>query len=129
MAVGIIVAALGNGKKVPQDLNVVGFDDSPFARAMWPTITSLAQPVDEMAHLSTQKLIEWVHAEALTNRALNSPPKSSFAKAARKSFRPLLQREKHFHRPFDNVVILALFWRSFFGIGDCRGRVRACRTF
>ena len=40
MAVGIIVAALGNGKKVPQDLNVVGFDDSPFARAMWPTITS-----------------------------------------------------------------------------------------
>ena len=65
MAVGIIVAALGNGKKVPQDLSVVGFDDSPFARAMWPTITSLAQPVDEMAHLSTQKLIEWVHAEAL----------------------------------------------------------------
>ena len=64
MAVGIIVAALGNGK-VPQDLSVVGFDDSPFTRAMWPTITSLAQPVDEMAHLSTQKLIEWVHAEAL----------------------------------------------------------------
>ena len=31
MAVGIIVAALGNGKKVPQDLSVVGFDDSPFA--------------------------------------------------------------------------------------------------
>ena len=65
MAVGIIVAAWGNGKKVPQDLSVVGFDDSPFARAMWPTITSLAQPVDEMAHLSTQKLIEWVHAETL----------------------------------------------------------------
>ena len=65
MAVGIIVAALGNGKKVPQDLSVVGFDDSPFARAMWPTITSLAQPVDEMAHLSTKKLIDWVHTEEL----------------------------------------------------------------
>ena len=65
MAVGIIVAALRNGKKVPQDLSVVGFDDSPFARSMWPTITSLAQPIDEMAHLSTQKLIDWVHAERL----------------------------------------------------------------
>ena len=65
MAVGIIVAALRDGKKVPQDLSVVGFDDSSFSRAMWPTVTSLAQPVDEMAHYSTKKLIEWIHAEEL----------------------------------------------------------------
>ena len=65
MAVGIIVAALRIGKRVPQDLSVVGFDDSPFAKSMWPTITSLAQPVDEMARTSTRKLIDWVHSEVL----------------------------------------------------------------
>ncbi|MCH1568584.1 MAG: LacI family DNA-binding transcriptional regulator [Alphaproteobacteria bacterium] len=65
MAVGTIVAALRAGKKVPEELSVVGFDDSPFARSMWPTITSLAQPVDNMAHVSTQKLIDWIHAESL----------------------------------------------------------------
>ena len=65
MAIGLIVAALGKGKKVPEDLSVVGFDDSPFARAMWPSITSLAQPVDEMAHLSTKKLIGWIHSNIL----------------------------------------------------------------
>lgn len=64
MAVGTIVAALRAGKKVPEDLCVVGFDDSPFARSMWPTITSLAQPVEAMAHLSAQKLIDWIHRDA-----------------------------------------------------------------
>ena len=63
MAVGTIVAALRAGKKVPGELSVVGFDDSPFARSMWPTITSLAQPIDEMALLSTQKLIDWINSE------------------------------------------------------------------
>jgi len=65
MAVGTIVAALRAGKKVPEELSVVGFDDSPFARSMWPTITSLAQPIDDMAHLSTQKLIDWIHSDRL----------------------------------------------------------------
>jgi DNA-binding LacI/PurR family transcriptional regulator len=65
MAVGTIVAALRAGKKVPEELSVVGFDDSPFARSMWPTITSLAQPIDDMAHVSTQKLIDWIHSDRL----------------------------------------------------------------
>ena len=63
MAVGTIVAALRAGKKVPEELSVVGFDDSPFARSMWPAITSLAQPIDDMALLSTQKLIDWINSE------------------------------------------------------------------
>lgn len=65
MAVGVIIAALRVGKKVPEDLSVVGFDDSPFAKSMWPTITSLAQPVSEMAKTSSEKLIDWVHSQKL----------------------------------------------------------------
>ena len=65
MAVGVIIAALRIGKKVPEDLSVVGFDDSPFAKSMWPTITSLAQPVSEMAKTSAEKLIDLVHAQEL----------------------------------------------------------------
>ena len=60
MAIGTIIGALRDGKKVPEDMSVVGFDDSAFARAMWPPITSLAQPVEDMAKLSAQKLIDWI---------------------------------------------------------------------
>ncbi|MDC0147603.1 LacI family transcriptional regulator [Alphaproteobacteria bacterium] len=60
MAIGTIIGALRDGKKVPEDMSVVGFDDSAFARAMWPPITSLAQPIEEMAKLSAQKLIDWI---------------------------------------------------------------------
>lgn len=59
MAIGIIIAALQAGKKVPEDLAVAGFDDSQFARAMWPSVTSLAQPIAEMVDLATEKLIAW----------------------------------------------------------------------
>ena len=60
MAIGAIIAALRAGMKVPEDISFVGFDDSAFARSMWPPITSLAQPIGEMAGLSAKKLIDWI---------------------------------------------------------------------
>lgn len=59
MAIGIIIAALQAGKKIPEDLAVAGFDDSQFSRAMWPSVTSLAQPISDMIHTATQQLIGW----------------------------------------------------------------------
>lgn len=67
MAIGIIIAALQAGKKVPDDLAVVGFDDSQFARAMWPAVTSLAQPISEMVHLATEKLIGWSESGSMAD--------------------------------------------------------------
>ena len=63
MAIGTIIAALRAGKKVPEEMSVVGFDDSAFARAMWPPITSLAQPIENMAKFSAQKIIDWIDSK------------------------------------------------------------------
>jgi len=43
MAVGAIVAIEEAGLRVPQDIAIVGFDDSPFAAAMWPALTTIRQ--------------------------------------------------------------------------------------
>lgn len=48
-AAGVLRAARGLGVRVPEDVSVVGFDDMPFSRYMTPALTTLHQPVEEMA--------------------------------------------------------------------------------
>ncbi len=58
MAAGVIVAARELGLDVPRDLSVAGFDDSPAALHTWPPLTTVRQPVGEIAGRATEMLIE-----------------------------------------------------------------------
>jgi LacI family transcriptional regulator len=49
MAVGALIAALEAGLTVPGDVSITGFDDSEVARIAWPAITTVRQPVFDMA--------------------------------------------------------------------------------
>jgi LacI family transcriptional regulator len=49
MAVGALIAAFEAGLTVPRDLSIAGFDDSEVARIAWPAITTVRQPVFDMA--------------------------------------------------------------------------------
>ncbi|WP_350978422.1 substrate-binding domain-containing protein [Shewanella sp. AC34-MNA-CIBAN-0136] len=44
--------AQSQGINVPNDLSVVGFDDTTLATVVWPNITTVRQPIDEMATLA-----------------------------------------------------------------------------
>jgi DNA-binding LacI/PurR family transcriptional regulator len=46
MANGVVRAAEERGLRVPDELSVVGFDDSPLARRMRPALTTVRQPVE-----------------------------------------------------------------------------------
>ncbi len=52
MAAAVISIAQNQGINVPNDLSVVGFDDTTFATVVWPNITTVRQPIDEMAKLA-----------------------------------------------------------------------------
>lgn len=58
MAVGAMMAAREAGLEVPRDLSIVGFDDSEVARITWPGITTIRQPVFEMAVSATTALLQ-----------------------------------------------------------------------
>ncbi|MCG8442036.1 MAG: LacI family DNA-binding transcriptional regulator, partial [Caulobacterales bacterium] len=49
MAAGVLAAAARRGLHVPAELSVCGFDDSPIASTVWPNLTTVRQPVAEMA--------------------------------------------------------------------------------
>jgi LacI family transcriptional regulator len=48
MAAGVYKAAHKLGLSVPEQLSVVGFDDSPLASRLWPSLTTVRLPIHEM---------------------------------------------------------------------------------
>lgn len=57
MALGVIAVAGRVGVSVPGDLSVAGFDDTPSAQIVWPQLTTVRQPIVEMAAAATDLLI------------------------------------------------------------------------
>jgi LacI family transcriptional regulator len=43
--------------KIPNDLSLVGFDDSPIAHQLWPALTTVKQPVKKMAEHAAKILM------------------------------------------------------------------------
>jgi LacI family transcriptional regulator len=91
MAAGCIAAAQRNRLDVPRDLTVCGFDDTANASSIWPELTTIRQPINEMARRALTLLNtgilqarsgEAVRAQHLTlgyaliERASDGPPKS-----------------------------------------------------
>lgn len=58
MGAGAQVAAYRNGRQVPENLSIAGFDDSVMATAMEPPLTTIRQRVFDMADIATERLIE-----------------------------------------------------------------------
>lgn len=58
MAAGVIAAAQRRAIAIPADLSVVGFDDTAIAAAIWPRLTTVRQPIAEMAEASVEIISE-----------------------------------------------------------------------
>jgi len=57
-ALGVLHAAAAAGVTVPRDLSVVGFDDLPIAELASPRLTTIHQPLREMAEQATRLVLE-----------------------------------------------------------------------
>ncbi len=57
MAAGVIVAAYRNGIKVPGDLSVMGFDDSELAERIWPSLSTIRQPLVKYGERAVEYLV------------------------------------------------------------------------
>lgn len=57
MALGVYKAARDAGVSIPEDLSVIGYDDSPMAERIWPTLTSVRLPIEHMGRIAAQLLV------------------------------------------------------------------------
>ena len=57
MASGVLRSAVSLGLAVPNDVEVVGFDDTATASHVWPPLTTVHWPTQEMGRLATTKLV------------------------------------------------------------------------
>ena len=57
MAAGVFQIAAARNIKIPEDLSVTGFDNSPIATHLWPPLTSVRQPVRDMTTLAVSLLV------------------------------------------------------------------------
>jgi DNA-binding LacI/PurR family transcriptional regulator len=58
MAAGAIQVLRAAGRRIPDDLAVAGFDDSPVAETTDPPLTSVRQPIEEMGREMVRLLLE-----------------------------------------------------------------------
>lgn len=62
MAVSAIVELRSAGVLVPDDVSVVGYDDSPLAQLVTPALTTVRQPVYEMGRAGAERLLALIAA-------------------------------------------------------------------
>ncbi|MEQ4205529.1 LacI family DNA-binding transcriptional regulator [Actinopolymorpha sp. B17G11] len=63
-ASGVYAEAYHRGLRIPDDLSVVGFDDVELCEVLWPPLTTVRQPLSEMAQLATRTVLEKAERDA-----------------------------------------------------------------
>ncbi len=63
MALGVYEAVRRTGRRVPEDVSVVGFDDLPETRWSSPPMTTVRQPLVEMGMLAARTVLRLVRGE------------------------------------------------------------------
>jgi LacI family transcriptional regulator, galactose operon repressor len=72
MAAATVSVAHRRGLNVPEDLSIVGFDDTALATSVWPELTTVKQPISAMAEAALELLIA-----DLRRRRAGGPRKSA----------------------------------------------------
>lgn len=63
-AAGALYAAHESRIRVPEELSIAGIDDFPTARKIWPALTTVRQPMDQISREATNLLIALIEGRA-----------------------------------------------------------------
>ncbi len=74
MALGLIRALAEQGRRVPADVSVVGFDDIPEAGFFWPPLTTVRQDFGELGKRAVAMLIDRISGRHLAYPAVPVVP-------------------------------------------------------
>jgi DNA-binding LacI/PurR family transcriptional regulator len=70
LAIGAIKALRRAGRRVPDDVAVIGFDNVPLSQVFEPSLTTIAQPMRELGSTAAELLLEQLAGKQPTSRTL-----------------------------------------------------------
>lgn len=70
LAIGAIKALKNDGLRVPQDMAVIGFNDTPLAQVIDPPLTTISAPSYELGMSAMQVLIKLINKEPIEQRQI-----------------------------------------------------------
>ena len=63
MAAGVLKVATQMKLRIPYDLSVAGYDDAPLAERLWPRLTTVRHPVEQVSRMATELLLSQLKGE------------------------------------------------------------------
>ncbi len=72
MALGFMQAAFKNGKKIPEDISVGGFNGADYTPFLTPPLTTLGQPIYSVAHTAAEVLVPRMQTETAKGQKQDS---------------------------------------------------------
>ena len=67
MAAGAMAAAHERGLELPAQLSIVGFDDAPISRYVYPKLTTVHYPITDMALMASRWVLKHVYDQQQIN--------------------------------------------------------------
>jgi DNA-binding LacI/PurR family transcriptional regulator len=72
MAIGVMAALAAAGRRVPDDVAVIGFDDVPISRHVTPSLTTVHQPIQEMGAAMVHLLTDLIDGRPVADVVLDT---------------------------------------------------------
>lgn len=94
MAAATVAVAHRRGLDVPRDLTVCGFDDTALATTIWPELTTIRQPIEEMSRTAVDILVKEIRARRAGARGRQRHEMLGFTLVQRRSDGPPPPRKK-----------------------------------
>lgn len=65
VASAILQEGLRLGRRIPEDLQIIGYDDIPMCALLYPALSTISQPAYEMGEVAAESLIKMINKEPL----------------------------------------------------------------
>lgn len=83
MALGVIHGAQDRGYNVPNDLEVIGFDNTRLATMVRPQLTSVVQPMYDIGAVAMRLLTKYMNKETVDSSIVQLPHRIEYRQSTK----------------------------------------------